>query len=113
MTQRYSEEETISAIARLTRRQLTAFVDAEIVNPIHTEEGHYFRQADLVRMELLCELSEHFDLQDDALGVVISLIDQLHGVRGELRAVLDAVEAEPEDVRLRIGAAIKAIRRSG
>ena len=109
MRERYSEEEAIAAVARLTRTQLSAFVNAEIVVPLRTETGMVFRQIDIVRMELLCELSEDFHLDEDALAVVISLIDQLHAVRGELRSVLKAVEAEPEDVRLRIAEALRQV----
>jgi len=107
MTGRYSMAEAVAAVSRLTHTQLTAFVEAEIVTPLHTETGLYFRQVDLVRMELLCELSENFDLTEDALGVVINLIDQLHAVRDDLRTVLQAIEAEPEDVRERIAAALR------
>jgi chaperone modulatory protein CbpM len=107
MSGTYTEAEAVAAVERLTVIQLRSFVEAEIVTPTRTETGIVFRDVDLVRMELLCELSEDFDLHLDALGVIISLIDQLHGVRGSLRAVLDAVEREPEEVRQRIESAIR------
>ena len=103
MTEYLSEDQAISAVARLTRVQLVAFVEAEIIIPVMTETGPAFRKIDIMRLELLCELSEQFDMQDDALGVVISLVDQLHGIRAELRAVLDAVEIVQPVVRQRIG----------
>lgn len=106
MSCNYTEAEAIEAVNRLTVVQLRSFVEAEIVTPTQTEAGFVFRQVDLARMELLCELSEDFDLHLDALAIVISLIDQLHGLRGSLRTVLDAVEREPEDVRQRIQHAI-------
>jgi len=112
MSVRYSEDEVVARIGRLTRAQLVSFVEAEIVTPLHTGEGVVYRQIDIVRVELLCELSEDFDLGTDALGVVISLIDQLHGVGGDLRAVLAAVAAEPLEVRQRVGAALR-LARSG
>jgi chaperone modulatory protein CbpM len=106
MSGHYSEDETVAAVARLTQAQLQTFVKLEIVQPLHTKGGVAYRQVDLVRLELLCELSEDFDLQDDALSVVISLIDQLHGVRSELRTVLAVLAAEPKEVQVRIGAAL-------
>ncbi len=106
MTERYSEDEAISAVTRLTRTQLMSFVETEIIIPIHTDNGLSFRRVDLVRMELLCELSENFNIEDDALGIVISLIDQLHDVRGELRSLLEVINAEPTKVRERIGKAL-------
>ncbi|MDP1668341.1 chaperone modulator CbpM [Phaeovulum sp.] len=110
MTDRYSEAEAVAAVARLTRSQLVAFVEAEVVVPERTEAGFMFRQIDLARMELLCELCEQFDLADDALGMVISLVDQMHGLRGELRAVLAAIDAEPDEVRARIAQALRSAR---
>lgn len=110
MSERYTEEQAVAAVARLTRSRLTTFVEAEIVTPLHTETGLAYRQVDLVRMELLCELSDQFEIEEDALGVVISLIDQLHTTRADLHAVLAALEAEPEDVRQRIAG---ALRRGG
>lgn len=109
MTDHFSEEEVVASVARLTHSRLISFVEAEIVTPLHTETGLAYRQVDLVRLELLCELSEDFNLENDALGVVISLIDQLHGVRAELRTVLLAIELEKTEVRTRIG---EALRRS-
>ncbi len=106
MIDRYSETEVIAAVARLTQPLLATFVEAEIIMPVRTEDGVYFRKLDIVRLELLCELHQEFDLTEDALAVVISLIDQLHAVRGELRRVLQAVEVESEEVRRRVGEAV-------
>jgi chaperone modulatory protein CbpM len=110
MTDRYSEDEAIAAVALLTRPLLATFVEAQIIVPVRTESSVYFRQVDIVRMELLCELHEQFDLDEDALGVVMSLIDQLHAARGELHDMLRAIEAEPEEVRQRIVAALTRAR---
>ena len=71
MSQRYSEDEAIEAVALLTRRQLASFIEAQIVLPLSTDEGRVFRRIDIVRMELLCELSEEFSLDEDALAIVI------------------------------------------
>jgi len=103
MSEYLSEDQAIAAVVRLTRIQLVSFVEAEIIVPVMTEAGPAYRKIDIMRMELLCELSEQFDLQDDALGMVMSLVDQLHGVRAELRTVLGAVETEQQEVRQRIG----------
>jgi len=113
MSRQFSEAEAISSVTRLTRGRLTSFLRAQVVIPVHTEDGPMYRQIDLVRMELLCELTEEFELNDDALTVVMSLVDQLHGVRAELRAVLDAVAAEPAEVCDRICDAAGRQRRDG
>ncbi len=109
MTDRYTEEEVIAAIALLSRSRLTSFVETQVVVPLHTDKGPMYRDIDLARLELLCELSEHFDLNEDALEIVISLVDQLHGVRCRLRAMARAIEAEPPEVRTRIAEALSRI----
>ena len=110
MTDIYSGDQIVTMVEQLTHHQLISFINAEVVTPVHTEHGLVFSKVDLVRIELLCELSEQFDLDDDALGVVISLIDQLHGVRAELRTVLEVIETEPVDVQNRIGKALQYAR---
>jgi chaperone modulatory protein CbpM len=110
MTDLFSADEAVAMVARLTHARLASFVQARIVAPTHAESGLVYRRLDIVRMELLCELSDQFDLEDDALGVVISLIDQLHGVRAELKAVVDAIAQEPAAVRGRVRQIARAAR---
>jgi len=97
-----TEDQAVAAVSRLTRVQLVSFVEAEIIIPVATASGPAFRQIDIVRLQLLCDLADQFDLHEDALSLIMQLVDQLHGVRAELRAVLDAVEAETPEVRNRI-----------
>lgn len=110
MTDFFSKDETIASVPLLTEIQLESFIEAEIIMPVHTETGPAFRRLDLVRMELLCELSEHFSLDEEGLGIVISLVDQLHGARAELRAVLAALEEAPTDLRTKVAKALANIR---
>ncbi len=108
MNERLSERDVIDAIATLDHARLVAFMEAEIVRPVHTARGIRFRRADLARLELMCELSDLYDLDEDALGLVMSLIDRLHDVRRELRLVLEAVaEDGSEHLRRRIGRALR------
>ena len=103
MTEFYSETDVLTAIPRLTLLRLTRFVAARIVLPLVSDAGPAFRRIDLARIELLCDLTEEFDLDDDVLGLVISLVDQLHEARRDLRAICTALAAEPPEVRARIG----------
>ncbi len=106
MMDMFTEVEVLAAVPRLTRRHLTTFVAARIVEPLQAEAGLVFRRIDLARMELLCELAEEFDLDEDALDLVMSLLDQLHAARRDLRAVASALAGEAPEIRARIGAAL-------
>lgn len=99
MTALYSETQIIQRLDGLSTTRLRAYVRAEIVTPVQTERGPAFREIDLARLELLCELSDEFGLNEDALGVVMSLLDQLHRTRCELRELVAAVERKPEICR--------------
>lgn len=113
MTRYVTEEELVAAIPRLTRTRLVAFVEAEVIVPVRSEQGAVYRQIDRARAELACDLAEDFDLHEDAVCMVLSLIDQLHGVRGELKSVLGALESEAPEVRRRIGETLFVARRGG
>lgn len=102
MRARYTEEQAVLAVRRLTATRLRRFVQADCVRPTETAKGAAFTDADLARLELLCELAEDFELDEDALGLVLSLIDQLHGVRRELRGLVLALADEPPEVRERV-----------
>ncbi|MBO9433999.1 hypothetical protein J7394_07270 [Ruegeria sp. R13_0] len=94
-----TEEELIETITRLTSDRLTEYLAAEIVIPEQSDQGVVYHSIDVARLELACELHEQYDMEADALSMMISLIDQMHGLRAELREVLNAVEAQPDPVR--------------
>ncbi|HEU0222752.1 MAG TPA: MerR family transcriptional regulator [Paracoccaceae bacterium] len=98
----YTEEEVVAASGRLTLARLRAYVEWDCVAPARAEGGYLYSEADLARLELIAELEEAFGLEAEALGMVLSLVDQIHGLRAELRRLAEAVAAEPDDVRARI-----------
>ncbi len=108
MTRHYSEDEAIAAVARLTRPRLTAFVQQQVIRPIQTPQGPAFAQIDLTRMALACDLCDDFDLDEDSLSLVLSLVDQLHGMRADMTRILAALGDEPEEVRSRIRLRLRA-----
>lgn len=104
MTDFFTQDQTIATVPGLSLAQLDAFLAANLITPTVSATGPMFRRVDLARLHLLCELADHFDLDGDGLGVVIELIDQLHTTRRHLRAMAQAMEEEPQDLRLRVGA---------
>ncbi len=110
MSDHLNEDDLLAAIPGLTRTRLVAFLEAELIIPYHGQGDRgsppVFRRVDFARVQLLCDLASDLDLGEDALGVVIALIDQLHATRRDLLAIARAVEAEPPDIRARIGSAL-------
>ncbi|MEM8959240.1 MAG: hypothetical protein AAGC86_15680 [Pseudomonadota bacterium] len=108
MTLVYSEEEIIAAVPGLDRTLLVRFVETRIVIPLQRPSPPrvVYSQIDAARLRLACELRESLDVNDDALSVILDLVDRLHGTRGDLRAVLEAVETLPETHRRAVTGAL-------
>jgi len=107
MTDLFSEDEVIATVTRLTRNRLVRFVEVDLVRPQRDDNGIVYRRIDIARIELLCDLSDDLDLDEAALGIVISLIDQLHAARHDLAFMTRAIDALPVDLRDRISAGMK------
>ena len=106
----YTAEELIAVIDELTDARLTHYIRIRAVQPMISAQGTRFREVDRARVELLCNLSDCYGLDDDALSLVMSLLDEMHGLRGEVQALMQALAREPDDARRRISARIREVR---
>ncbi|SDC65063.1 hypothetical protein [Ruegeria marina] len=99
MTLFYSESEVIARVTRLTESRLVEYCAANIVVPAQTETGPVYQEIDIARLELACDLHDQYEAEPEAIGLMISLIDQLHGLRAEMRGLMQALDDQPEEVR--------------
>jgi len=104
----YSETEVVARVEGMTVARLRAFVAAECVRPSEAEGRVGYGEADVARVRLAAELARDFELDADASAMVLSLVDQIHGLRLALRQLGEAVSEEPEDIRARVGARVRA-----
>lgn len=107
---RYSADDLIAAIEDLTEPRLSRYVALRVIQPVLSDHGDQFRDLDLARARLLTELSEFYDLDDDSLQLVIRLVDEMHGLRGELETLIAAISQEPDDARSRFIARVRELR---
>ncbi len=96
------EREVISRIEGLTLRRLRLWVKRGWVVPVRKSSGHDFCDIDIARVHLIKQLKIDMALNDGAIPIVLSLIDQVHGLRYELRSLARAVEAQQESVQKEI-----------
>ena len=101
-----SEAEVLNAFTGLQRETLHIWVARGWVAPVRDGNVYRFREIDVARIRLIDEFRTDLDIGDDAMDVVLPLLDQLHGLRRELRRLADAVNAQPEDIRRRIVATL-------
>jgi chaperone modulatory protein CbpM len=91
----------------LTQIELTTWVERGWVLPDTGEGGLVFRDIDVARVRLIRDLRQGMDVTEDAMSLVLSLLDQIYELRSRLKSVMRAVEAQPRDVQLAVLAAIQ------
>jgi chaperone modulatory protein CbpM len=84
--------------ARLEAEALRAWIEAGWLM-LHSEDGGQFTEADVARAELIHDLKRDLGVNDEGIGVILDLVDQLHGMRRTLGNLLSAIHAQPDDVR--------------
>jgi chaperone modulatory protein CbpM len=84
--------------AHLRAEALDAWIDAGWLAPRADGERKHFSEVDLSRVQLIQDLQD-LGVNDDAIPVILDLIDQLHGLRRVLREVLSTVTAQSEASR--------------
>lgn len=110
---RYTAEDLIAAIDDLTAPQLNHYVELRVLRPVMSDEGARFREIDRARARLLCDLTEDYGLDGDALSLVMQLLDEMHGMRGEMQALMQALAEEPDEARQRVTTRVRVTRSQG
>lgn len=98
----YSETEVVEMIAGINGDKLTLWIERGWVRPVRRASRVVFREVDLARARLIHEICVDMSVSDENVPLVLSLLDQVHGLRRELRQLAEAVQAQPAEVRTRI-----------
>jgi chaperone modulatory protein CbpM len=69
--------------------------------------GWDFLEIDVARVRLIHDLRRSMDIAEEAMPVVLSLLDQVYALRGTLRDLVHVLESQPEPVRTSILAALR------
>jgi chaperone modulatory protein CbpM len=113
---RLREAQVVELVGRLSVTELRLWCEAGWVAPAQPgspgEAGAVFDEVDVARVRLVCELRDDLGLDEGAIPVVLSLVDQLYGLRRELRALARAVEQQPDEVAAPVRAAYRAMTES-
>jgi chaperone modulatory protein CbpM len=91
----------------LTQVELITWVERGWVLPDTGEGGLVFREIDVARVRLIRDLRRGMDVAEDAMPLVLSLLDQVYELRSRLKSVLRAVEAQPREVQAAVVAAVE------
>ena len=101
MTRVFTQEELI-AVERLDQVVLARWIERRWVLPVRQEATWVFTEADRARVRLVRTLTDDLEIDDDTVPVLLSLIDQVHGLRAAVDQLVTAIADQPESVRRRI-----------
>jgi chaperone modulatory protein CbpM len=101
-----SLEEMVTRVAGLDSRELARWVENRWVLPERRENTWIFHDVDVARVELIVEIRNEFAVEEDALGLVLSLLDQVYDLRRQLGRLCDALATQPREIQTAIERAL-------
>jgi len=95
-----SIEILVTQLSPLQRQDIERWISNEWVRPDRGDGGYVFRDIDVARVRLIQELRDEMQVNEEALPVVLSLLDQLYDQRRRMRELCDALRrTAPDEVR--------------
>src|SRR5579864_336370 len=101
-------DELIRRVAGLDRGELLRWVENRWVLPEHggIAAGWAFTEVDVARVELILEIRRDFAVDDEAMPLVLGLLDQVYSLRRQMRRLCGAISAQPTPVQEAIARAL-------
>ena len=106
-------DDLLRAFRGLDRRELVRWIENGWVLPERRGESWIFHEVDVARVELIFEIRHEFAIDEEAMPLVLGLLDQVYNLRRQLRRMCDALAAQPADVRAAIRRALPPCERTG
>ncbi|ODA66455.1 hypothetical protein A7A08_02578 [Methyloligella halotolerans] len=104
------ERDLVSKVEQLTVTRLRVWVSEGWIRPADTDAKAY-SEADLARAALIRDLVDDLGVNEEEVPVILNLIDQIHGLRSELRVLVEAINELSDDSRTQLKERI-SLRRS-
>ena len=99
-------EELLDRFAGLDRRELVRWVENRWVLPERRGKTWIFDEIDIARVELIIEVRREFAIDDEALPLVLGLLDQVYELRRQLGRLCDALASQPAEIQAAIRRAL-------
>ncbi len=95
----FTEDEVISRVEGLSVEHLCFCIEEGWINPKQTKGQSYFAEIDIVRLQFILNLQTDLSIDAESMPIILSLIDQVHGLRDKLYSLANAVSEQPIDVQ--------------
>lgn len=96
------DKDVVQSVVGLTQVRLKTWVRDGLVVPTETDTGFVYTEIDVARCNLIRQLEDELEIDGEILPVILSLLDQIYGLRREMRVLTKAIEQQPESVRVQI-----------
>ena len=101
-------EEALEALGhRPDRATLEIYISRAWVRPLKRKKEWHFEVIDIERVRLVHHFREDMRMDEDALDLALHLLDQVYGLREQMRRVHHAIGRQPEQVQQEILALLR------
>jgi len=93
---------SIDAVGRLVGIEvveLEHWIGERWVLPESAGAGYVFQEVDVARVRLIVELKRDLAMDEDTIAMALRLLDQVYALRRRLKAMTEAIDALPPDLR--------------
>ena len=92
----FSKSEFLS-LSGLGHEMLNAWIEEEWLIPSGPSVELIFSEVDIARARLIRDLQTDFGVNDEGVGVILHLVDQLNGMRRTMMELRHAVQTTPSE----------------
>ncbi|HLI10973.1 MAG TPA: hypothetical protein VKY65_05190 [Alphaproteobacteria bacterium] len=87
--------------------ELSVWIERRWVQPERAADGQWlFQEIDVARVRLVYDLRHQLGVHDEVVPLVLSLLDQVYELRCTLKAMNEALSAQPPEVQAAVLAAV-------
>jgi chaperone modulatory protein CbpM len=103
----------VREIAGLDAQELRQWIEERWVRAEQGDRGLVFHEVDVARVRLILELRHELAIGDEAIPVILDLLDQVYALRRRLRQLCEAIDAQPLEMSDAVRARIAGEPESG
>ena len=82
--------------SQLDQETLEVWIEEEWLVPGGDASELTFSEADLARVKLIRDLKQDMGVNDEGVGIILNLLDQMHSLRKAVTSVLPSVSERPK-----------------
>ena len=101
----------VVAEMEVSEHEVSWWIEQNWVLPVEEEGEVLFDEVDRARIQLIVELRRDLEVNDEAIPVVLRLLDQVYGLRRTLDELRQGIMRLSNDARAELEATLEQIRK--